>query len=76
MKSLFDLIKDKRRQEFSDESPIDSSEGEEPASFETPDASHGFSIGLKRKRRSVMLKNMLVDAGYGDLAKMINIKET
>ncbi len=75
MKGLFDLLKEKTRGAFADESPSEFDEGMEPDSAEAPDTAHGFTIGLKRKRRSVMLKNMLVDAGYNDLAKMINIKE-
>ncbi len=74
MKGLFDLLKDKERQNFADSSPAEYEEGE-PASAEMPDAAHGFSIELKRKRRTSMLKNMLMNAGYGDLAKMINVKE-
>ncbi len=73
MSSIFDLLKDKRRQDFADSSPID--EEYEPDEAEMPDAQHGFSIQLKKKRRTAMLKHMLADSGYGDLAKMINIKE-
>lgn len=73
MKGLFDLLKDKERQNFADSSPAEYDD--EPASYEQPDAAHGFSIELKRKRRTSMLKNMLMNAGYGDLAKMLNVKE-
>ncbi len=76
MSSIFDMIKDWKRRTFADESPVDADASQEPASYDMPDDPHGFSMGLKRKRRAVMMKNMLVDAGYGDLAKTINIKET
>lgn len=72
--SLFDMIKDRRKQMFADESPEEFETAEEPAEYDAPDA-NGFTLSLKRKRRSTMLKNMLNGAGYGDLAKMINIKE-
>ncbi len=73
MKGLFDLLKDRERQNFADNSPAEYEA--EPAAAEAPDAAHGFSIELKRKRRTSMLKNMLMNAGYGDLAKMLNVKE-
>ncbi len=35
----------------------------------------GWEISLKKKRRATVMKQMLEDAGYGELAKMINIHE-
>ena len=67
------MLKQKRRQDYADSSPVD--DDYEPAEHEMPDEQHGFSIQLKKKRRTAMLKHMLSDAGYDDLAKMINIKE-
>lgn len=69
-----DLLKDQRAQLFSDESP-EEMDGPDPAEYAPDDDPHGFTLALKRKRRTSMLKNMLVNAGYGDLAKMINVKE-
>ncbi len=74
-KSLFDLVKDKRRQEFADaSSPVYEGEPDSDGA-EMPDDPHGFEIGMRRKRRTTMLKKMLADAGYNDLSKMISIKE-
>lgn len=75
MKGFMDLLKERKAQLFSDASPPEM-EGPPPAEYDDPDAAHGFTIALKKKRRTAMLKNMLVDAGYTDLAKMINVKET
>lgn len=75
MKSVFDLIKEQRRQAFADASPEFDSEYEAADEPEMPDAPGGFRMQLKKKRRTAMLRKMLADAGYGDLAKMMNIKE-
>jgi hypothetical protein len=34
-----------------------------------------FQLELKKKRRAAMMRQMLEDSGYGDLAKMVKIKE-
>lgn len=73
MKGLFDLLSDKRRQDFADESPDFGMESDDVP--ETLEAPHGFEMMLKKKRKNALLKKMLVDDGYSDLAKMINIKE-
>ncbi len=39
------------------------------------DIKGGFSLKLKKKRRSAMLRQMLEDSGYTDLAKMITNRE-
>ncbi len=76
MNGWLSLFKDKKRQEFADTSPADlTMVDEDPASAEMPDAPHGFTVALRRKRRTAMMKKMLSDMGYGDLAKMINVKE-
>lgn len=49
-------------------------EGYEPDSAEMPD-SKTYSMHMKRKRRTAMLKKILEDAGYDDMAKSINIRE-
>lgn len=68
-KSLFDWLKEKKSRETasSDELPIEAM---------TPEgAGEGFQIGIKKKRHSAMLKKMLHDSGYGELAKMISVRE-
>lgn len=45
----------------------DMAEHEDPEEF--------WKLKLKKKRRQQMLKQMMVDAGYEDLAKMTNISE-
>jgi hypothetical protein len=50
-----------------DESMPDMAEhGEDPQMWE---------LKVKKKRRQQMLRQMLVDAGYGDLAQMTNITQ-
>lgn len=39
------------------------------------DEQRGWELALKRKRRAVLMRHLLADSGYGDLAKMVNIKE-
>ena len=34
-----------------------------------------FELELKKKRRAAMMRQMLESSGYGDLAKMVKIKE-
>lgn len=71
--SLMDMITDKRKQEFADVGNGSySSEGADdiPAHDEI-----GFTMQLKKKRRTQMMRQMLHDAGYADLANMIRIKE-
>ncbi len=70
-KSIFDLMKDKSAKDFADAgNPVFDGE-----MAEHDDQDHGFSIELKKKRRTQMLRQMLNDEGYGDLAKMVKIKE-
>ena len=74
-KSLFDLISDKRKQDFADSvgPGFDQVDAQDPIAHE--DDEHGFRLQLRRKRKSAMLKRMLLDGGYGDLAKSVSVKE-
>lgn len=74
--SIKDLFRDRRLAEFSDPSnPIYADyDAEDPDDM--PDApEHGFKIALRKKRKAAMLKRMLADGGYADLAKMITVKQ-
>ncbi len=74
-KSLFDLLSDRRKQDFADSVGPSYSEVEDmdPSSHEDDEA-HGFRLQLRRKRKSALLKRMLMDGGYGDLAKTVSVK--
>lgn len=71
--SLFDLVKERRKGEL--EGPSMLAADDEDAGLPLEDAS-GWQMTLKKKRRGMILKRMLADAGYGELAKMVNLKET
>ena len=71
-KSLMDLFREKREGEFSDASnPVYSSE----MADDRPEPEAGFKLELKRRRKANMIRQMLDEQGYGDLAKMIRVKE-
>lgn len=64
--SIMDLVKDKRRADM--EAPL-------PDADFDPGTGTEWQLELKKKRRSLLMKKMLADAGYNDLAKMVSIKE-
>ncbi len=76
-KSLFDLISDKRKQEFADSAGPGFSEVDsmDPSGGGHEEDEHGFRLQLRRRRKTALLKRMLVDGGYGDLAKSVSVKE-
>lgn len=57
-----------------DDDPIPPAEPEMSEMAPEGDAG-GWEISLKKKRRAAVMKQMLEDAGYGELAKMVNIHE-
>lgn len=69
---LLQLLKDKKREEAVG-APIPMQQ--EPAEFEDFTEGPHLQFALKKKRRALMMKKMLEDGGYGDLARMINIRE-
>ncbi len=77
MSFFSDLFKKKQMDELSDPSnPIfsDMSSDDDNSPMDG-ESDHGFTIQLRRKRKAAMLKRMLSQQGYGDLAKAISIKE-
>lgn len=50
--------------------------GFEQDDVETPEDRQVYQLKLKKKRNQMMLKKMLEEQGYSDLAKMVNISKT
>lgn len=69
-KGLMDLLKEKRRSEAVELPPIMEDEDD----IAVPQDEH-LAATVKKKRQSQILKRMLHDNGYGDLARMISIHE-
>lgn len=73
-KSLFDLISDKRKQDFADSGGLSDPEAD-PAGGGHEGDEQGFRLQLRRRRKAALFKQMLIDGGYGDLAKTVSVKE-
>ena len=56
-----------------DDGRIEEPEGGYIPSEGPPEFRHAYEMKLKKKHQQMMLKKMLAEAGYGDLAKMVNI---
>lgn len=54
---------------------MDVEAGDQAEHSPAADRPFGYDIGIKRKRNTQLLRQMLVDAGMGDLAKNINIRQ-
>ncbi len=76
-KSLFDLISEKRKEEYASSVAPGYAEAEamDPIGSTHNEEEPQFRLQLRRKRKSAMLKRMLVDGGYGDLAKTVTVRE-
>lgn len=70
--SLLQALHDRER--YQEDRDIPDDLHEEPASHTFKDDGSRFGYQLRQKRISGILKTMLKDAGYGDLAKMAAIK--
>lgn len=72
-RSLADLYR-QQATEGLDDSDYQVTDLAEPTA-EAPDSQGGYQMVLRQKRRAAMLKQMLSDAGYEDLMKMVNLRE-
>lgn len=64
-RALYDFLRDDGR--------TDEPEVADVESDEDPEVRHMMALHLKKKRQQMMLKRMMADSGYADLAKMVNI---
>lgn len=76
-KSLFDLLSDRRKQDFADSvgpgyADVDALD---PQGEGHEGDEHGFKLQMRRKRKTAILKQMLTNGGYPDLAKTVSVKE-
>lgn len=71
--SLLDLAKKKLKSQFSGahESIYQPPHYEDMPDHDSPT----FTVMLRKKRRTALMRQILQDGGYSDLAKMIRIKE-
>lgn len=69
--SLRELVKAQQRKEL--EGGFQTSTDEEDETALPAIGDERIVATLKRKRQAVLLKSMLKDGGYGDLAKMISL---
>lgn len=74
MNGVLDKLRDVQRRLFGQTAPAELDAAPEAAEYD-PAEGPTFAMGLKKKRRTAMLKQMLANEGYSDLAKMISIKE-
>ena len=64
-RALYDYLRDDGR--------MDEPEADMEQVDEDPQTRQVMALHLKKKRHQMMLKQMLTDSGYGDLAKMVNV---
>lgn len=64
-RALYEYLRDDGRMEEPEEPDYQADEG--------ADTREVMTMNLKKKRHQMMLKQMLTNSGYGDLAKMVNI---
>lgn len=64
-KALIEYLRDDGRME-------EPESGYEP-SEDSPETRQIMQMQLKKKRQQLMIKKMLAESGYADLAKMVNI---
>ncbi len=64
-RALYDYLRDDGR--------IEEPDAEIAQTDEEPEIRQMMALHLKKKRQQMMLKRMMSDSGYADLAKMVNI---
>lgn len=71
-KALYEYLRDDDRGE-QPEGGYEPESGYEDPGENDPEIRQHYMMKLKKKRQQMMLKQMLADSGYGDLAKMVTI---
>jgi hypothetical protein len=77
MLPLIELMRRKRQAELLREATSADPALEEDAAMDSlpMPQQHTFKIGLKRRKRAQMVRDMMEQGGYGSLSKLLSIRE-